>query len=273
MGAVSGEPLGYDIAPAAILGNAETRPRKHTNHMVAGPDYSIVHRGIFPHHRTAIREEWETREEGLATMREWITFDDAGGWGTDEFEASIPEGAGFPAPWDDPALRKQARGILEEQYDLLSEYTRRSVDVNAPDAMAARIISDRIWAYWTNPTDPPLAVRMHDVLVARQSGDFVGAIALTSRLIADYPDYAEGWNQRATLYYIIGNLEASIDDCARVLELEPRHFGALSGRALIHLQLGQRALALKDMAAALALHPFLSERQLFPELQRDVTRI
>ena len=53
-----------------------------------------------------------------------------------------------------------------------------------------------------------------------------------------------------------------------MLELEPRHFGALSGRALIYLQQGKRALAIKDMAAAVAVHPFLSERQLFPELDR-----
>ena len=53
---------------------------------------------------------------------------------------------------------------------------------------------------------------------------------------------------------------------AKVLEFEPRHFGALSGRALIYLSQGKRALALKDMSAALAVHPFLSEKQLFPEL-------
>ena len=86
--------------------------------------------------------------------------------------------------------------------------------------------------------------------------------------MVDYPDYAEGWNQRATIQYMMGNLDLSIADCAKVLELEPRHFGALSGRSLMYLQQGKRALALKDMAAAIAVHPFLNERQLFPELDR-----
>jgi tetratricopeptide (TPR) repeat protein len=146
---------------------------------------------------------------------------------------------------------------------------------HAPDPMIAHNIDQKIWAIWTQPTDPVLAGRMNEVLAARGMGDPVEAIALLDKLIDDYPGYAEAWNQRATMYYALGNFEASIADCAKVLELEPRHFGALSGRAIMYLQLGKRALALKDMAVAIKIHPFLSERQLFPELeqQKDVTRI
>jgi tetratricopeptide (TPR) repeat protein len=144
----------------------------------------------------------------------------------------------------------------------------------AQDAQQARSIDQKIWMVWIMPTDPILAGRMLEVLDTRSSGDPLAAIVLLDRLIEDYPTYAEAWNQRATMYYAIGNFEASIADCAKVLELEPRHFGALSGRALMHLQMGKRALALKDMAAALAIHPFLNERQLFPELQQEeITRI
>jgi tetratricopeptide (TPR) repeat protein len=143
----------------------------------------------------------------------------------------------------------------------------------APDAETARRIDRQIWLVWTTPSDPVLRGRMNEVLAARSAGDLGGAITLLNRLVADYPDYAEGWNQRATMYFMLGNFEASLADCARVLELEPRHFGALSGRALIYLQQGRRALARKDMATALEIHPFLTERRFFPELQRDVTRI
>lgn len=143
----------------------------------------------------------------------------------------------------------------------------------APDAQTARGISDRIWTYWTSPSDPILAGRMREVLAARGLGDAAGALKLLDRLIADYPDYAEAWNQRATIFYTLGDFDASIADCERVLAIEPRHFGALSGRALMYLQLGRRALALRDMAAALAIHPFLSERRLFPELGAPMTQI
>lgn len=143
----------------------------------------------------------------------------------------------------------------------------------ASDATTAHRIDQQIWLLWTTPSDPVLASRMNEVLTARRMGDPVEAIALLDRLVEDYPGYAEGWNQRATMYYLVGDFEASLADCAKVLELEPRHFGALSGRALMYLQQGKRALALKDMAAALEIHPFLNERELFPELQQNITRI
>ncbi|RYE87719.1 MAG: hypothetical protein EOP19_03500 [Hyphomicrobiales bacterium] len=143
---------------------------------------------------------------------------------------------------------------------------------DATDAAAARTVSNRIWAVWTTPSDPVLAGRMRDIMEARALLDFASGIQLLDQLILDYPTYAEAWNQRATLRFMMGDYEASIADCAKVLELEPRHFGALSGRALMYLQQGKRSLALRDMKAALELHPFLSERQLFPELQQQVTR-
>lgn len=143
----------------------------------------------------------------------------------------------------------------------------------APDAASAQAIDNQIWAFWTTPADPTLASRMREILIARSTGKVPTALALLDKLVVEFPEYAEGWNQRATLYYVMGDFDRSIADCAKVLELEPRHFGALSGRALMYLQLGQRALALKDMAAALAIHPFLNEAQLFPELAQPMTHV
>lgn len=126
MGATPGKPEGYDEGPAAVVGNTPTRRRKITNHMMAGPDYSIVHRGLFPHHLTAIHEEGEPEsDEGLATMREWLQFDDHGGWGTDQFEENTAGQTSFPAAWNDPIRRRKARRILNEQGDLLKEATRQ----------------------------------------------------------------------------------------------------------------------------------------------------
>ncbi len=143
----------------------------------------------------------------------------------------------------------------------------------APDAATAHAIDQEIWALWTAPSDPTLAGRMGEVLAARGIGDLTGGIRLLDELVVDYPDYAEAWNQRATLYYMLGRYDDSIEDCARVLALEPRHFGALSGRSLMYLQMGKRDLALKDMTTAVSIHPFLVERQFFPELGEPATRI
>jgi tetratricopeptide (TPR) repeat protein len=144
---------------------------------------------------------------------------------------------------------------------------------SAPDAETAHRIDQRIWQLWTSPSDEVLRLRMLDVLEARSAFDLQRALKLLDDMVVDFPGYAEAWNQRATIYYMLGNYEASLADIDKVLALEPRHFGALAGRVLIYLAEGKRQLALKDMVNALAIHPFLSEKQLFPELQQGMTRI
>jgi tetratricopeptide (TPR) repeat protein len=143
----------------------------------------------------------------------------------------------------------------------------------APDPAAAQRITDQIWIYWTTPVDPVLAARMQDVLALRMSADFPGVIALLDGIVAEYPDYAEAWNQRATVYFLLRNFEQSMADIEKVLQLEPRHFGALAGRAVMYKEQGRDDLALKDIIAALAIHPFLVERAMFPELLEDAIKI
>ena len=143
----------------------------------------------------------------------------------------------------------------------------------APDAPAARAIADQIWQKWTKPEDPELARRMRVVMGQQVMGHPGAAIEALQAVVKDYPRYAEGWNQLATLHFLMGDYDASLAEIEKVLEFEPRHFGALAGRALIYRSQGKQALAVKDMAAALAIHPFLAEKALFPELLDDVTRI
>nr|WP_295887726.1 tetratricopeptide repeat protein [uncultured Devosia sp.] len=143
----------------------------------------------------------------------------------------------------------------------------------APDPQTAQGITDQIWIYWTTPADPILAARMQDVLALRINADFPAVIALLDDIVADHPDYAEAWNQRATIYYLLHNYEQSMADIEKVLELEPRHFGALAGRAVMYKEQGKDDLALKDILAAIAIHPFLTERAMFPELLEDAIKI
>ena len=128
--------------------------------------------------------------------------------------------------------------------------------------------ADLIRQIWTGPSDKALADRMKTVMVAEQSGDLPGAMLLLKALVADYPSYAEGWNQRATIEYQLHDFAASLADIDKVLALEPRHFGALSGKVLVYLAQGDRTKALAAMLAALAVDPFLSTRGLFPELSQ-----
>ena len=143
----------------------------------------------------------------------------------------------------------------------------------APDPATAQGITDQIWIYWTTPADPALAARMQEVLALRMNADFPGVIALLDEIIAEHPTYAEAWNQRATIYYLLRNFDQSMADIEKVLELEPRHFGALVGRAVMYKEQGKDDLALKDMLAAMAIHPYLVERAMFPELLEDAIAI
>ncbi|MGR9105436.1 MAG: multiheme c-type cytochrome [Gammaproteobacteria bacterium] len=111
MGIEPGVKSGYREAPAARIGGVETRPRKRTNHMFIGPDYSIVHPGIFPHNAKA---------QALANIDEWIQFDYQAGWGTDEFEDKIADDYAFPERWANIDDRYDARKILDDQFELLA---------------------------------------------------------------------------------------------------------------------------------------------------------
>jgi tetratricopeptide (TPR) repeat protein len=143
----------------------------------------------------------------------------------------------------------------------------------ADNEVEAAQISRQIWTYWFTPSDTKLATRMSVAGNFIGEGNLPGSLAELDGIVAEYPDYAEGWNQRATVHYMLDNLDASLADIDKVLAIEPRHYGALSGRVMIYLKQGKHAEALRDMIAALAIHPYLSERRLFPELAQDVTHV
>lgn len=120
MGQLPGKVSGYANAPAAIVGGVPTKPRKRTNHIFAGPDYSIIHPGIFPHNDKAAQ---------LATIREWLTFDYKAGWGTDAFENKVSKDFKFPPRWQSADDRYDARDILNEQFKLLAEVQKQRLTV------------------------------------------------------------------------------------------------------------------------------------------------
>lgn len=128
MGVSPGEASGYAFEPAAKVGNVTTPPRKRTNHMIIGPDYSIIHPGIFPHNPQAVREEHASPgddvQTGLATMREWLQFNHLAGWGTESFERHVTPEHSFPQAWSSQARRFRARDILNDQFQLLDEAHR-----------------------------------------------------------------------------------------------------------------------------------------------------
>ncbi|MBT5193540.1 MAG: cytochrome C [Rhodospirillaceae bacterium] len=111
MGKVQGIVSGYHEGPAAVVGGVPTKSRKLTNHIMAGPDYSLLPPGIFPHNAEA---------QQLATLSEWLTFDVAAGWGTDKFEDNVPAGMKFPKAWESIDARYDGREIIDYQLKRLA---------------------------------------------------------------------------------------------------------------------------------------------------------
>ena len=136
----------------------------------------------------------------------------------------------------------------------------------APNAERARAISNRIWQIWLRAPDARAASRMNRNIKYRGYGEYWDSMEQVEHVIRRHPLYPEAYNQRAFLHFLQGDYEASLADCRRVLELEPRHFGCMGGMARALLRLGRREEARAMMRRALALHPFIEDRRLFPDL-------
>ena len=112
-----------------------------------------------------------------------------------------------------------------------------------------------LWLLWTRSGDAGIDDLMAKATEEMQAGRYDEAIALLNDIVAKKPEFAEGWNRRATVHYLAGDLQKSIADCAEVLKRNPGHFGALSGLGQIYLQLEDDAKALEAFRRALEVNP------------------
>jgi tetratricopeptide (TPR) repeat protein len=125
------------------------------------------------------------------------------------------------------------------------------------DPMVRAFSEASMWEIWSRSGEEEID-RLFAVGVeqmdARQAE---AALETFSRIIGRRPDFAEGWNKRATIYYLLGEYERSLADCAEVMKRNPYHFGALSGYGMIFMRLGEPETALGYFERALAINPNL----------------
>jgi len=131
-------------------------------------------------------------------------------------------------------------------------------------------IEAQIWHLWGLSSDAAIDRILAGGAAAMNHRQFDAALTSFNTVIEMRPDFAEGWNKRATLYYLIGEYERSIADVERTLALEPRHFGALSGLGLVNLALKRPAEALAAFEAALAVHPHMPHAKNMIERLRPI---
>jgi tetratricopeptide (TPR) repeat protein len=112
-----------------------------------------------------------------------------------------------------------------------------------------------LWLLWSRSGDPEVDRLLGRGIDQMQAGRHAEAIATFSGIISRKPEFAEGWNKRATAYYLAGEYAKSLADCDEVLKRNPRHFGALSGAGMIHFALEQYEEARAWFERALQVNP------------------
>ena len=125
------------------------------------------------------------------------------------------------------------------------------------DAAEAARAAAALWQMWHRSGEPRLDALLRRGVEAMEGQDLAAADAAFTRLIGEAPEFAEGWNKRATVRYLAKDYAASIADCRETLARNPNHFGALSGQGLCHMMLGDFREAALLFRRALAVHRHL----------------
>ena len=160
-----------------------------------------------------------------------------------------------------PAQDHDRQSSLDRLFALLAQSTSE---------YQARQIEQRIWSLWFISDNEQVNTAMHRLLDAREKKDYEKAFLLADKIVELEPKNAEGWNQRATAHFLLGNYDHSLQDIVETLKREPRHFGALSGRAYILMKQNRNQQAIETINQALKIHPYLGLRHSIPNRQSSL---
>ena len=145
-----------------------------------------------------------------------------------------------------PVLADEREGELDRLFAQLGA---------AGSPAEAAPLETAIWDAWIYAGDSNTDEMMDRGILAMESGALALAEGIFSSIVTALPSLSEGWNKRATVFYLMGDLDASVRDIQKTLELEPRHFGALSGLGLIYIETEQYPAAIRAFDRALEIHP------------------
>jgi tetratricopeptide (TPR) repeat protein len=190
-------------------------------------------------------------ESGLANAADIMTRDEALAALQSPDAALRLDGVDGLAQLGQPA---DAAPLLEALYDADPE-----VRIHAQSA---------VWQVWSRSGNPEVDALLKSGIRDMEEGRMGQAVEAFTRITERQPDFAEGWNKRATAYYMIGDYEQSLKDCDEVIKRNPQHFGALSGYGLIYVRRGELERALEYFQRALEINPNLESVEQTIELIR-----
>ena len=137
------------------------------------------------------------------------------------------------------------------------------------NSKSAALLEAKIWSIWNeHPTNNKLTERLEFGTELMQYGDYNYALRVFNNIIITDPKWSEAWNKRATVHFLMSQFTDSLDDINKVLNIEPRHFGALSGQARIFIKLQKYEEAIKSIERALKFYPSFKSREMIPEIER-----
>lgn len=158
----------------------------------------------------------------------------------------------------DPTRRVAAVQQLAEHGTMAdAEHLARAL--RDPSALVRDAATAALWAVWSRSGDAAVDRQLAEGTRLMSEGEFGPALAVFDHIVRTRPAFAEGWNKRATLLFLMGRDAESLRDCDEVLRRNPLHFGALSGMAQIHIRRGELEQALQAYERALAVNPNLHD--------------
>jgi tetratricopeptide (TPR) repeat protein len=151
----------------------------------------------------------------------------------------------------------------------MADVPRIAQALRDPDR-AVRILAEAaLWEIWSRSGDKEIDRLFAAGVQELSEGRWDDAVTTFTKVIARKPEFAEGWNKRATVYYLMGEYQKSLADCDEVMKRNPFHYGALSGYGMIYGQLDQPLRALEFYEQALGVNPNLDGVRNAIEILRD----
>ena len=157
--------------------------------------------------------------------------------------------------------------VQSSQENVLNNLFNQLKKVN--NSKRAALLEEKIWSIWNeHPTNNRLTERLEFGTELMQYGDYNYALRVFDNIVITDPKWSEAWNKRATVYFLMSQFTNSLNDIDKVLNIEPRHFGALSGQARIFIKLQEYEKAIQSIKRTLKFYPSFKSREMIPEIER-----
>tara|TARA_B100000787_G_scaffold104546_1_gene77405 strand:- start:1138 stop:1686 length:549 start_codon:yes stop_codon:yes gene_type:complete len=158
------------------------------------------------------------------------------------------------------SAQSSQKNILNNLFNQLRE---------ANNLKSAKLLEEKIWSVWNeHPTKSKLTDKLELGTELMQYGSYDYALQVFNNIINSDPEWSEAWNKRATVFFLMNRHKESLSDIEKVLDIESRHFGALSGQARIFIRLQEYERAILSIKKALIFYPSFKSGELIPEIEK-----